>query len=142
MSFNQGSIFLVRIKLNHLFFKGFHSISCFVLHGFQLDTMKLGRRTCSMVLILIASFFLNDHLVSAFISYCSWFIILCTLSAIQFVITGHQFQQLTQANLAKMLYSSSAGVRVKSAYVEIIVDNKDKSIRVITNLSNILLMFL
>ncbi len=53
------------------------------------------------------------------------------LSAIQFALTGHQFQQLTQTNLVKLLYSSSAGVRVKSAYVEITIDNKDRSIRVI-----------
>ena len=54
-----------------------------------------------------------------------------TLSAIQFALAaGHQFQQGTQTNLVKLLYSSSAGVRAKSAYVEIIIDNQDKSIRV------------
>ena len=55
---------------------------------------------------------------------------LFTLSAIQFVLAGHQLQKASHMDLVKLLHSSANGVRVKTAYVEIVVDNKGKSLRV------------
>ena len=95
----------------------------------QLGMMKLGRQTCSMVIELCCL-----HMLCAIQKlniYClSCYQCFLILSAIQFVISHHELQKAgPHMNLVKLLHSS-AGVRVKSAYVEIVVDNKGKSLRV------------
>jgi len=76
LNFYQDSILLVR-NLDH--FKCFNQIHVLFLYCFQLDKMKLGRVTFSMVRILTACCYLYEYFVSPFILYC-YFIIFCSLS--------------------------------------------------------------